>query len=223
MLEGISVIAFDIDGTLYPSWRLYLRVVPHFIRHLRFFLHYNKVRRQLHRTAPLADFYEYQGRLLAEELGCTVETAKEKIRGNVYDGLKKYFKHLKPFKGMAETIRALKAAGYRIAILSDFPPSQKGDMWGIIPECELILGSEDIGALKPSKYPFGVMLQLLDVKPGQVLYVGNSRRCDVGGANAAGMKSAYLLPLWRRILRRPLAEADISFGTYRQLKNIVLQ
>ena len=32
----------------------------HFLRHLPFFLQYNKVRKVLHRTAPLPDFYEYQ-------------------------------------------------------------------------------------------------------------------------------------------------------------------
>ena len=223
MLEGVSVIAFDIDGTLYPSWALYLRVIPYFLRHLRFFLHYNKVRKQLHRTAPLADFYEYQGRLLAEELGCTIPHAKALIRFLVYDGLRRHFKKVKPFKGMKETIVALKDAGYRIAILSDFPPIQKGSLWGVLPLCELVLGSEELGALKPSKYPFGVMQQLLDVKPEQILYVGNSIRCDVRGAKNAGMKSAYILPLWRRLLHRPLKEADICFGSYRQLKDIVLQ
>ncbi len=223
MLEGVSVIAFDIDGTLYPSWALYVRVIPHFIRNLRFFLHYNKVRNILHRTAPLADFYEYQGRLLAEELHCTVARARALIRCIVYDGLKRHFKKVKPFKGMQETLAALKAAGYRIAILSDFPPAQKGDMWGILPLCELVLGSEELGALKPSKYPFGVMAQLLEVKPSEILYVGNSKRCDVRGANNAGMKSAYILPWWRQVLHRPYKEADICFATYRQLQNIVLQ
>lgn len=223
MLNGISVIAFDIDGTLYPSWSLYLRVIPYFFGHLRFFLHYNKVRKILHRTAPLADFYEYQARLLAEELDCGVPRAKALIRAIVYDGLRRHFTRVKPFKGMAETIAALKAAGYRIAILSDFPPDQKGELWGILPYCELVLGSEELGALKPSKYPFGVMAQLLQVERAQVLYVGNSKRCDVFGASNAGMKSAYLLPLWRRLLHRPYPKADISFGNYRQLQNIVLQ
>lgn len=223
MLAGISVIAFDIDGTLYPSYRLNVRAAAYCLRHLGFFLHYRKVRQQLHRTAPLPDLYEYQARLLAMELGCTVEEAKAKIQSIVYDGLKRHFDRIKPFRGMRETIEALRAAGYRIAILSDFPPSQKGELWGIIPQCELVLGSEDTGALKPSKYPFGIMAQALGVPLESILYVGNSVRYDVNGANNAGMKSAYLLPLWRRLLRRPLASADICFSSYRQLKDIVLQ
>ena len=223
MLEGISVIAFDIDGTLYPSYRLNMRIACYFLRHLGFFLQYNKVRKQLHRTAPLPDLYEYQGRLLAMQLGCTVEEAKAKIQTIVYDGLKKYFDRIKPFPYMRESILALKDAGYRIAILSDFPPSQKGELWGIVPYCELILGTEDIGALKPSKYPFGIMAQALDVPLQQILYVGNSIRCDVNGAKAAGMKTAYRMPLWRRLLRRKPANADICFSSYRQLRDIMIE
>lgn len=223
MLAGISVIAFDIDGTLYPSYRLNIRVALYCLRHIGFFLRYNKVRKQLHRTAPLPDLYEYQARLLARELGCTVEAAKADIQRIVYDGLKRHFEHIKPFRGMRETVAALKAAGYRIAILSDFPPEQKGELWGIIPYCELILGTEDLGALKPSKYPFGIMAQALNVPLESILYVGNSVRYDVKGANNAGMKCAYLLPLWRRLLRRPLASADICFSNYRQLQDMLVK
>ncbi len=71
-------------------------------------------------------------------------------------------------------------------------------------------------------YPFGIMAQQLGVQNHEILYVGNSIRSDIRGARNAGMKTAYIMPLWRRILRRPLAEADISFENYRKLLKIVL-
>ena len=43
MLADISVVAFDIDGTLYPSWSLNVRLLPYVLRHLSFYLKYNKV------------------------------------------------------------------------------------------------------------------------------------------------------------------------------------
>lgn len=223
MKKDFSVIAFDIDGTVYPEWRLYVRLVPYFLSHLGFFLHYKRVRKILHRTAPLPDFFEYQSRLLAEELDCSVADAKEKIKTIIYEGLRPYFARIKPFQGIEDTFKAFKNAGYKIALLSDFPPAQKGEIWGLIPYCDLILGTEDIGALKPSLYPFGVMAHILEVPPEKILYVGNSIRYDVRGAKAAGMKVAYLMPLWRRIFCRPLGEADFCFSNYRQLQNIVLQ
>jgi putative hydrolase of the HAD superfamily len=222
MFGDIKAVAFDIDGTLYPSFSLYVRIIPYIIRHFRFYLHYNKVRRIMHRTAPLPDFYEYQARLLAEELGCSSARARAMIKLIAYDGLKPYFERIRPFKYVNETFKALREKGLKIALLSDFPPSQKNEIWGLVPYCDLILGSEEIGALKPSKYPFGIMANALGLEPGQILYVGNSVKFDVRGANNAGMKSAIIAPLLKRIFSKKIKEADISFSNYRQFQNIVL-
>ncbi len=222
MLADIKAVAFDIDGTLYPSLSLYWRLVPYIIRHFRFYLHYNKVRKIMHRTAPLPDFYEYQARLLASELGCSSNRAKAMIKVIAYDGLRPYFKKIKPFKHVFDTFKALREKGYKIALLSDFPPDQKGDIWGLIPYCDLILGTEEIGALKPSKYPFGIMSIALDLEPGQILYVGNSVKFDVRGANYAGMKSAIIVSPIKKIFSKKIKEANISFSNYRQFLNFMI-
>lgn len=223
MIDGIKVIAFDIDGTLYPQYRLHVRMIWHFITHCRVFFHWGIVRRQMRRVAPLPDFFRYQAILLSERLGCTTNEAMRVLDETAYSGLARFFKTIRPFKNVNETFEKLKAAGYRLAILSDFPPEQKGDLWGLIPYCDKILSSEKIGALKPSKYPFGIMARELGISPGEILYVGNSAKYDVKGAKNAGMKTAYLEPLWRRIFRRHLKDADISFGNYRQFQKIVLE
>ena len=223
MLGKIKAVAFDIDGTLYPSFSLYIRLIPYIVKHFRFYIHYGHVRKIMHRTAPLPDFYEYQGRLMAEELGCSSLRARAMIRLIAYDGLKDYFKKIKPFKHVHETFKTLHEKGYKIALLSDFPPNQKGDMWGLLPYCDLILGSEEIGALKPSKYPFGVLALALELKPEEILYVGNSVKFDVRGANNAGMKSAIITSPLKRIFSKKIKEADISFSNYRQFLNNMLK
>lgn len=223
MKESIEAVAFDIDGTLYPSWSLYVRLIPYFVRNIRFFLHYNAVRKILHRTAPLADFYEYQGRLLAERLHISAEDAKSLIDDKVYGRLSPYFDSIKPFRHAAETVRALKEAGLKIAILSDFPPHQKGNVWGIADLCDVILGSEETGALKPSLYAFGMLSHALGVPREKILYVGNSMRCDVFGAKNAGMKVAFKMGFWRALLRRGAKDADINFYSYCALRDAVLK
>lgn len=222
MLGKIKAVAFDIDGTLYPSFSLYVRLLPYIIRHIRFYYHFNRVRKIMHRTAPLPDFYEYQGRLMAEEMGISSARARAMIKLIAYDGLKPYFNKIKPFKYVQETFVKLHEKGYKIALLSDFPPSQKNEMWGLIPYCDLILGSEAIGALKPSKYPFGVMAMALELEREEILYVGNSVRFDVRGANNAGMKSAVIAPRLKRFFSKKIKEADISFSNYRQFLKYVL-
>ena len=222
MLGDIKAVAFDIDGTLYPSYSLYWRLSPYIVKHFRFYLHYNKVRKIMHKTAPLPDFYEFQGRLFAEHYGCSVAEAKNQIKKIAYDGLRPYFDKIKPFKFVNDTFKSLREQGYKIALLSDFPPSQKGEIWGLIPYCDLVMGSEEIGALKPSKYPFGVMAKSLGLEPKQILYVGNSIKFDVRGANNAGMKSAVIASPLKKIFSKKIKEADISFSNYRQFLNIVL-
>jgi putative hydrolase of the HAD superfamily len=222
-MESIEAVAFDIDGTIYPSWNLYVRMPLYVLKHLKFYLHYNKIRRQLHRTAPLSDFYEYQARLFAESAGIDRVRAKKIINDVCYEGLKKFFQKVKPYKYAYECIKSFKDAGLKIALLSDFPPSQKGDIWGIRGLCDVCIGSEESGALKPSIYPFGILSQKLGVPPQKILYVGNSVRYDVQGANNAGMKSAFIVTGLKKIWSRGCSEADISFKNYRQLQKIVLE
>lgn len=222
-MKEIEAIAFDIDGTLYSDMSLYIRILPYFLKRLPFFLAYNRARKILHRTAPLADFYEYQARLLAEELKISSQDAKKMIQENVYDGMKPFFKKIKAFKGVHALFEECKKHNIKIGILSDFPPEQKGDIWGLAPMCDVIMGSEECGALKPSIYTFGSFAKALNVSPEKILYVGNSIRADINGAKKAGMKTAYIMPFWRKILNKKLAQADISFKNYRQLKKIVLE
>jgi len=222
-VKEIKAIAFDIDGTLYPNSRLYARIAPFFLRHLLFFIEYNKVRKILHRTGPLPDFFEYQARLLADASGLSPSEARNKIDEIVYHGLTPYFEKVKSYSHVYDAFLAFKKAGLKLAILSDFPPRQKGDIWGTLPLCDVVMGSEECGALKPSVYTFGVLAQKLELPAEAILYVGNSIRSDVRGAHNAGMKTAYILPLWRKIFHLPLKEADICFSNYRQLQKIVLQ
>lgn len=222
-MKDLEAIAFDIDGTLYSDMSLYIRILPYFFKRLPFFLAYNRARKVLHRTAPLADFYEYQARLLAEELKISSAEAKKLIQDNVYDGMKSFFKKIKPYKGVYEFFEECKKRNLKIGILSDFPPEQKGDIWGLSKYCDVIMGSEQCGALKPSIYTFGSFAKELGVSPEKILYVGNSIRADVIGAKRAGMKTAYIMPFWRKIFNIKLEQSDISFKNYRQLMKIVLK
>ncbi len=222
MINGIKAIAFDIDGTLYSSVRLYFKMIFYVLKYLPFYIKFGKVRKILHKSAPVADFYEYQARLLADELHCSADEAKNLIQIIVYDGMKVFFEKIKPFPYAKECIQNLKNAGYKIAILSDFPPSQKENIWGIKDLCDVCIGSEESGALKPSLYPFGILSRELNLKSEEILYVGNSKRCDVSGASNAGMRTAYILSGFEKLFNIKYRKADINFRNYRQLENIVL-
>jgi 2-haloacid dehalogenase len=57
---------------------------------------------------------------------------------------------------------------------------------------DLVVTSEDARAYKPRPEPFRLALDLLGLRPDQVLHVGDSLTADVGGANALGIPVAWV-------------------------------
>lgn len=218
--SNIKAVAFDIDGTLYRAWRLNLRMSLYFVPRCFFFLKYGLVRNVLRKTEPRPDFVDYQADLMAEKLHCSRADAKAKLDRIVYKGLCKFFKKIKPCKGAIEFIHKLKDSGYKIGILSDFPPEQKGEIWGIKSLCDVVLGSEDTGALKPDKVPFDALANQLGLPPEQILFVGNSHKYDVMGSKNSGMKSAWIITPWQKFWGKKSKEADITFCHYKELDQI---
>lgn len=223
-LGEIEAVGFDIDGTIYAQWRIHLIALFHYLSHSMFFLHYGLVRHELHGSEQTPDFNRIQTEKMARRLHCSYEEAAERLDKIVYKGLEKYFRKIPCYKDCLETIKKFKEAGLKIALLSDFPPEQKGDIWGIKQYCDVILGTEALGALKPDPYSFKKMADLLGVAPEKILFVGNSRKYDVTGSKAAGMKSAYLLAWRYRIFKfLKVKNADVTFSKYRQLQDFVLK
>ncbi len=229
MVEGIRAVAFDVDGTMYPTHKFYFRVWPYYLKNFKFFFYFSKVRKELHRKAKenpcLAgqNFYDDQAALLAQKMKISKEAAGQLIEKICYKGLLKYYVSLPTYPDLLDLMYEIKARGFKVAILSDFPLEQKGNLWGVSDICDVLLGAENCGALKPSKVPFEVLADQLGLEPWQVLYVGNSKKYDVEGAKNAGMKSALKLKGFRKLFSLPCKESDISFTDYRQLRKIVLE
>lgn len=219
----IEAVAFDIDGTLYPQWKLHIRAIFNYIFHCIFYLHYGLVRAQMHGIEPSSDFMKLQAEKMAQRIHKSPEEVQKKLDRIVYKGLAPYFNHIPCYKNVPETFKRLKEAGLKIALLSDFPPEQKGEIWGVKKYCDVILGTESLGALKPEAYSFKKMAEQLGVEPSKILYVGNSYKYDVVGAHNAGMKTAYLLPLKCKLFKKHLKDSEICFSNYRQFMNIVLE
>lgn len=229
MIKDLDAIAFDIDGTLYPNWGLNRRLGPFLFANARFLVCFGKVREEIrvwqetHPGESHRDFFEWQASLMAPYIGLSITESRKLIDEKIYEGWKPIFSRVKPFPYLNETFRSMKEAGLKIGLLSDFRPDQKGDIWGLSPLCDVILGSEESGALKPSPVPFKALAAALGVKCERILYVGNSVRSDVQGASAVGMKTACIINPIAFFFGRKAHLADISFASYRQLTRIVLE
>ncbi len=237
MRADLDAVAFDIDGTLYPDLSLHARILPFIAGNLKLMLAFGAARSEIRRWQEEhpgeghEDFFAWQAELFAKRALISPEAARKKLDTLIYSGWRPVFGRVRPYPGVGECFDALKGSGLKLGILSDFLPSQKGDVWGLAPKCDAVLGSEETGALKPSPIPFRALAQALGTEPERVLYVGNSLRSDVRGASLAGMKTACIVPFPIDFLRNRLGlalgavarEADISFSSYRQLTGIVLK
>jgi putative hydrolase of the HAD superfamily len=235
-MGGIHGVGFDLDGTLYANYKLNLRLVPFIFRRWTLLSAFVKVRSLLHkakepgsRLPPALEsagsLYDVQAALLADRLKIDPESAKEKINRLIYRGWEDHFARIKPFPHVAETLSSLRALGFRLGLLSDFPPRRKLELLGLGGLFDAVFSTEELGALKPDPEPFKKLAAAMGLPPREILYVGNSPHYDIAGAKKAGMRTALLR---RGMLSTGFAgsfgasSADFIFRNYRQLPEYVV-
>jgi putative hydrolase of the HAD superfamily len=224
MRQNIGAVAFDVDGTLYPNYRFYLRVLPRVVSHPRLLTAFYKARKRLRRIDAAGDsFYDIQAAFCAEELGLSkksggAEKVKAMIAEQIYSAWEKLFDGVKPYPYVRASLDILRESGLKLAVLSDFPLGSKLKSLGLDGIWDAELCSEELGALKPHPLPFRRLAESLGLPPQKILYVGNSLTYDIAGARNAGMMTA--------LRRRPgfgVRNAGFTFDDYRQLQEYVLR
>ncbi|MDR2376298.1 MAG: HAD family hydrolase [Treponema sp.] len=229
MESAPEAVAFDLDGTLYPNYRLNIRLIPFALRELPLLLAFGRARNRLRsgkepgaRLLPGEDFYTAQARLVATILKAPdPRSLQDRIERLIYRGWEAHFTRIRLYPYVRETLEHLRRAGLKLALLSDFPPEQKLRNLGLEGIWDLVLCSEVLGALKPDTRPFMELIRGLDLEPGRILYVGNSVSYDIRGAKAAGLRAALVSPFQKSQNRT--AGADFCFHDYRKLAQYVLR
>ena len=92
------------------------------------------------------------------------------------------------------TLMALLKMGKKLAVVSDAPVLQ---VWtrlaqtGLIHFFEVVVTLDDTGIRKPDPAPFKVALNKLNVKPEEVVYIGDWAERDIVGAKQLGMHAVF--------------------------------
>jgi len=176
-----------------------------------------KARDALREAAHGGRFYDLQARFMAEILKDDPERVKAKTERLIYRGWEPFFRDVKLYDGVRETLEKFRSEGLKLGLLSDFPPEKKLEYLDIGKLWDVTLCSELTGRLKPDPAPFLELAKKLGVPCERILYVGNSVAYDVVGARGVGMKTALIAPRFRRS-----STADFVFSDYRQLRRYVL-
>ncbi len=90
-----------------------------------------------------------------------------------------------------DVLRALRAAGVRTAMVSNFDHRLPGVLAAVAlaPLFDTIVLPADAGAAKPDPRIFHLALARLGVAPAAALYVGDDAEDDIAGATAAGLRA----------------------------------
>jgi putative hydrolase of the HAD superfamily len=233
MQNEIEGIAFDLDGTLYPNYRLRSRILPSILKNIKLVIAFGKTRGLIreeqedasfkHESRQGDAFYRHQAEITAKLLGAPVSgELKDKIDREIYRAWEAPFTKIRLFSGVKETLFALRQAGYKLGMLSDFPPEIKLESLKISGIWDAVLCSERCGALKPHPLPFLELAKAMNLSAEKILYVGNSYPYDVAGAAGAGMKTAWI--------KSPISPShgskkpipDFIFSNYRQLHDFMI-
>jgi putative hydrolase of the HAD superfamily len=227
MRNDIEGIAFDLDGTLYPNYRLNIKLFPFILKETRLLIAFGKARTIIRKeqedgSVQQKDFYEYQAEITSKILGDPIDKIKEKIDLLIYKGWQPLFKKIEPFKNALLTLTAIRNAGFKLGLLSDFPPEKKLEYMGLSGIWDVVYCSEYSGALKPHSLSFTQLAAQMNLPPEKILYVGNSLSYDVAGAARAGMKTAWIRGYLLSIFNKKEIKPDFSFSNYRQLFDYML-
>jgi putative hydrolase of the HAD superfamily len=233
--KDIDGVAFDLDGTLYPNYRFYIRLIPFVLKEFLLLGALGRARRILRRDSALKNstesrvesdkqvigsFYERQSCLMGKILKRDPREIQEKTERLIYRGWEPLFKGLKLFPLVKETLQNLHNEGLKLGLLSDFHPEKKLEYLGLSVLWDTVLCSETFGFLKPDPAPFLELASRMEVRPERLLYVGNSITCDIEGAKNAGLQAALICsPRPKKHYRGDVA---FVFSNYRQLYNYML-
>jgi putative hydrolase of the HAD superfamily len=219
----IRAIGFDIDGTLYKASDLYLKLIGKGLGKLRFLAAFAAVRRELRQLilSPeyrargirgVEELHRFQAGMTASRLGRDPEQVYRDIETFFYGAAVDPFSSIPPYPGVIELLDELRADGYKLGALSDFPCDEKIRLLGLGGKFDVAMTSEETGLVKPDRASFDLLAQRMGVRNDEVLYVGNSEAYDVRGALGAGMRAAL-------IARNASVEtaAELTFFDFRDL------
>jgi FMN phosphatase YigB (HAD superfamily) len=196
-------VSFDLDGTLYSTRRVVLRVLWGTRGHWRFLSTYRKVRQAL-RCREFDDgaaLHAAEIELLARALGQDEATTRTRLR-QVHDELLVGALGWCGADAAARPLlQHLHARGVRLAVLSDLPVEAKLTALGLADlPWTIVLDAGDSGALKPHARPFARVAEAMGVALEQLVHVGDRHDTDVTGAERCGARAVWLTRKPRRAI-----------------------
>jgi 2-haloalkanoic acid dehalogenase type II len=123
--------------------------------------------------------------------------------------------------GVFEALDALRARGLHLGIVSNIDEADLHhliDLGGLRERFDSLLSSEAARSCKPDERIYRLALERAGCTPEEALFVGDTLRQDVAGANRIGMRSVLL---WHRDDRPPPEDGVVPHHVIRTIPEVV--
>jgi FMN phosphatase YigB (HAD superfamily) len=192
--ENIRGIIFDLDGTLYHMrWFMRPLLFASLLPRGGWLPAYMRVRK--HFVGREMGSGELLLEAMSAELGAVVgvegAVARRWIEQRFYPAFVRSLRLMRGKRGgLADMLSAVRRAGIRTAVLSDFARvSERLSALAISPELfDCVVSTEEQGALKPHVRPFCALARQWQLHPSQILVIGDRDDTDGEAARKAGMQ-----------------------------------
>jgi FMN phosphatase YigB (HAD superfamily) len=185
----------DLDGTLYHALPLRSFMLaelatagPRSLAVLRRFRKEHEWLRE-HQAAPLTNPFQTQLERTAEALGLPLEQVSGEVERWMFERPQRWLPLCRRTRLLQAAAR-FKAAGGKLAVVSDYPARRKLAAlgWGALPDCVVAVG-EPGGPrwLKPHPEGYRNAAERLGVPPSHCVVIGDRDDADGAAARAGGM------------------------------------
>ena len=212
-----KAVLFDVDGTLYPQSFFIKTSIQFMLLHPLLSAAFRQLRRDVRAIGGVEDLHLAQVSLAAGYLRIPAERAQELLETHIYGTYMAMLSKAKPYPQVPSLLAALKNAGLKMGVITDYPVGDKLSALGFDQYWDVAISADELGHLKPEPDAFLLAAEKLKISPDNIIYVGNEYKYDIIGAKKAGMKAAYLSKH-----QMPDSIADITFSDFEDLRRYIL-
>lgn len=211
--EGVRLVAFDVDGTLYHQEKLRRLMLGELLldlgrnrstRTLKLLRDYRRGREVL-AEEEVADFEAIlQGKIAASH-GCSSSVVGDIVSEWIH---RRPLRHLRrcAVAGVHEAFAKVRASGRMVGVLSDYPAEAKLASLGL--EADYVVSADGHGVNRLKPHPAGLLrlIELAGSSADCTVLVGDRTERDVEAARRAGAR-------WLLRTRKPRARSN-EFSTF---------
>ncbi len=189
-----DAVLFDLDNTLYDREAAFGRWADAYLRDTLRLTDAGEARRVRALITEMdADGYGSKAAIF-ERLHALYPALPDVPARSVDVFFDEFIAHITPEAETETLLDALAAAGLPFGVITNGSARQgrKIERLGLTRRTDCLFVSETFGGKKPARAIFEAAASHLGVPPDKILFVGDNPAVDVLGAQAAGMKAAWL-------------------------------